>query len=77
MIKNVEFSESWKVKNDQQRQKVEAEYAARYLAEQRIASLDQALNLYEQKSQDSIRKYLNEIESVSFWLRCYCQIRLY
>lgn len=64
LFKSTIFRENFKSKFDQQRQKIESEYSARYMAEQRIASLEQALNLYEQKSQDSLRKYLNDIESV-------------
>jgi hypothetical protein len=57
-------SESLKLKYDQQRQKLESEYSARYIADQRIASLEQAINLYEQKSEESARKYMSELESV-------------
>lgn len=58
------YSEALKVKYDQQRQKLEAEYSARYLAEQRVTSLEQSMNLYEQKSQDSLKKYMSEIDTV-------------
>ena len=62
------FSESLSIKFEQQRQKVEAEYSARYLSEQRSLSLEQALNLQEQKFDEASRKYLSEIENVSFGL---------
>ena len=64
----VYFSESLSVKFEQQRQKVEAEYSARYLSEQRSLSLEQALNLQEQKFDEASRKYLAEIENVSLRL---------
>lgn len=58
------LSDNLRQKYDHQRQKTESEYSTRLMAEQRVASLEQAINLYEQKSQDSLRKYLNEIETV-------------
>lgn len=60
------LSDNLRQKYDHQRQKTESEYSTRLMAEQRVASLEQAINLYEQKSQDSLRKYLNEIETVLF-----------
>jgi chromosome segregation ATPase len=56
-------------KFEQQRQKAESEYSARYMVEQRALSLEQALNLQEQKSDEMTRKYLAEMDSLKEEMR--------
>jgi hypothetical protein len=57
------------LKFEQQRQKAETEYSARYMVEQRALSLEQTLNLQEQKCDEMSRKYLAESESLKEELR--------
>lgn len=54
--------ESLSIKYEQQKQKTESEYSARYAAEQRIIYLEQAINTQEQKLEDLTRKYQVEID---------------
>ncbi len=65
------FSDSLGLKLEQQKLKTETEYSNRCMAEQRILSLEQMLNLEEQKHEEISRKYSNEIENVTF---CRCKI---
>jgi hypothetical protein len=59
------FRESLNAKLEQQKQKAESEYSARYIAEQRTLSLEQALNSQELKFDEISRKYMVEIENVN------------
>ncbi len=55
------------LKNEQQKQKAEQEYTARYMIEQKLLSIEQILNMKEQKAEEAARKYNYEIESVSLF----------
>ena len=53
------------LKWEQQRQKTEAEYSARYGAEQRVVYLEEVVSGQELKLEEATRKYQTEIEVVS------------
>ncbi len=53
------------MKWEQQRQKTEAEYAARYASEQRVVLLEEMVSGQELKLEEASRKYQAEIEMVS------------
>jgi len=57
------------LKWEQQRQKIEAEYAVRYVAEQRIVYLEEVVTGQESKLEETSRKYLAEIELVSLGVK--------
>ena len=56
-------------KYEHQRQKAESEYNSRYLSEQRSLSLEQDLNMREQKFDETCRKYMLEVESLKEHIR--------
>lgn len=59
--------ENLSIKFEMQKQKVESEYSARCLAEQRCLNMEQALGLQEQKSEENFRKNSTELENVCLY----------
>ena len=57
-------SENTTFKYEQQKQKCDAEYSSRCMAEQRALFLEQAVGAVEQKLNDTSRRLSHEIENV-------------